>query len=123
MAGALRSGSAPGVGKDYGGNVKRDDTNVERDDTVAEETIRLLLRRLGRRHASGGTVVERAAILAEGGDFDTIVAWIAARGGAPEASVSSAAVRRGLHGTRLHDSGGAQASVPARFVLPAGALD
>jgi hypothetical protein len=96
---------------------------VEPEDPVGEETIRLLLRRLARRHPTGGTVIERAAILAEGGDFDAIVAWIAARGGGPEEAVTSSAVRRGLHGTRLHDSGGSQARTPARFVLPAGALD
>jgi hypothetical protein len=95
----------------------------ETESPIADDTIRLLLRRLGRRHPSGGTVVERAAILAEGGDFDTIVEWIAARGGGPELPVASAAVRHGLHGTRLHDSGGSRARTPARFVLPPGALD
>jgi hypothetical protein len=95
----------------------------EAGDPVTADTIRLLLRRLGRRHASGGTVVERAAILAEGGDFDKIVAWIAERGGGPEMPVASASVRHGLHGTRLHDSGGSQGRAPLRFVLPPGALD
>ena len=109
-------GLAPASPKGYGGL-------VEPDETLGDETIRLLLRRLGRRHPSGGTVVERAAILAEGADFDTIVAWIAAQGGGPETPVASASVRHGLHGTRLHDSGGSQARTAARFVLPAGALD
>jgi hypothetical protein len=88
-----------------------------------DDEIRTLLKRLARRHRSGGTVVERAAILAEGGDFDAIMEWIVARGGVPEEAVSSSAVRHGLHGSRIHDSGGSEARTPSRFVLPAGALD
>lgn len=96
---------------------------MDQDDEVGDDAIRVLLRRLARRHPSGGTVIERAAILAEGADFEAITAWIVARGGEPEETVGSSAARRGLHGSRLHDSGGAEARTPARFVLPAGALD
>lgn len=67
-------------------------------------------------------VIERAAIVAEGAGSDEVLTWIAAHGGEPEAMVQTAA-RRGLHGSRLHDSGGAESRTPYRFVLPAGTLD
>jgi hypothetical protein len=88
---------------------------------VDDDAIRALITRLARPHASGGEVVERAAIVAEGADFAAVMAWIAAHGGEPEATTSSAP-RRGLHGSRLHDSGGAEPQAPLRFVLPAGGL-
>jgi hypothetical protein len=74
-----------------------------------------------RPHVSGGDVIERAAILAEGGDFTAVIAWIISRAGEPESAAASASTR-GLHGSRL--SGGRDASTrpPLRFVLPAGTL-
>jgi hypothetical protein len=60
---------------------------------VDDDAIRSLLTRLARAHPSGGTVIERAAILAEGADFDAIMAWIVARGGEPEATVSKPSPR------------------------------
>ena len=87
---------------------------------VDDDAIRALLTRLARPHPSGGDVVERAAILAEGADSLVIMAWITAHAGKPEARVP-AAPRRGLHG-RLNDSGGAELRTPLRYVLPAGAL-
>jgi hypothetical protein len=56
-----------------------------------------MVTRLARAHPSGGTVIERAAILSEGADFEAVMAWIVAHGGKPRAA--------------------------SRFVLPAGALD
>jgi hypothetical protein len=88
---------------------------------VDDDAIRTLVKRLGRPDPSGGTVIERAAILAEGADFEAIMAWIVAHGGKPEAAVATA-TRSGLHGSRLHDSGGTEARAPSRFVLPADAL-
>ena len=88
---------------------------------VDDDAIRSLLTRLGRPHPSGGTVIERAAILAEGADFDAVMAWIVAHGGEPEAKVAKAS-SSGLHGSRVHDSGSAGPRTPSRFVLPAGAL-
>jgi hypothetical protein len=38
-----------------------------------DEEIRVLLSRLSRRHSSGGTVIERAAIMAEGADSAAVV--------------------------------------------------
>jgi hypothetical protein len=89
---------------------------------VDDDAIRLLVTRLARPHPSGGTVVERAAIAAEGADLDAVMRWILAHGGKPEAAVETSS-RRGLHGSRLHAGGGSEPRAPSRFVLPAGALD
>jgi hypothetical protein len=83
--------------------------------------IHALVKRLARPHSSGGDVVERAALLASGGDFAAVTAWIADHGGVAEAMVAEAP-RRGLHGPRLGLSGGNEPRTPLRFVLPAGAL-
>lgn len=91
--------------------------------TFDEEDIRLLVSRLSRRHKSGGRVIERAAILAEGAGCDAILAWIDAHGGEPEARVPArAGSRGGLHSAR-NDAGSAATERPLRYVLPAGALD
>ena len=87
-----------------------------------DDAIRSLVARLGRADRSGGIVVERAAIVAEGTDADAVIGWILAHGGKPEAAVQTP-TRRGLHGSRLHASGGSEPRTPSRFVLPAGALD
>jgi hypothetical protein len=88
---------------------------------VDDDAIRALVIRLARPHASGGEVIERAAILAEGADSAAVMAWIAAHAGVPEATVATSP-RHGLHGSRLGNSGGAEPRTPLRFVLPAGAL-
>ena len=88
---------------------------------MEDDAIRVLVTRLARPHPSGGEVIERAAILAEGADFEEVMAWITAHAGVPEEMVA-AAPRHGLHGSRLGDSGGTGARPPLRFVLPAGAL-
>jgi hypothetical protein len=88
-----------------------------------EQHIRALLARLGRPHPSGGTVIERAALMAEGADFDAVVAWILGHGGAPEANATVAPRGGGLHGRRSDSAGrGGGSSTPRRFVLPPGAL-
>ena len=89
---------------------------------VDDDAIRSVVTRLARAHPSGGTVIERAAIVAEGADFDAVMDWIVAHGGKPEASVETS-TRHGLHGSRLHAGGGSGPRAPSRFVLPAGALD
>jgi hypothetical protein len=84
----------------------------------SDEAIRALVTRLARPHSSGGTVIERATLLAEGPDFTAIVAWITAHDGRPESA--AAAAGGGLHGDR-----GRPAPVtgpPLRYILPAGAL-
>jgi hypothetical protein len=86
-----------------------------------EDAILALVTRLARPHASGGQVIERAAILAEGADFPAVMEWITDHAGQPEA-VAAPSSTRGLHGPRV-DGNGARPRPPARFVLPAGALD
>ena len=90
--------------------------------TVDDDAIRELVTRLGRAHPSGGIVIERAAIMAEGADADAVMTWIGARGGKPDAPVA-AAPSRGLHGAHFESAGGAEWRTPSRFVLRAGALD
>jgi hypothetical protein len=89
---------------------------------VDDDAIRLLVTRLARPRPGGGATIERAAIVAEGADFEAVMTWIVARGGEPEAE-SDSSLRHGLHGSLLHSSGGSGSRVPARFILPSGALD
>jgi hypothetical protein len=86
-----------------------------------EDEIRSLVRRLSRSHPSGGRVIERAVIVAEGADSAAVVAWILDHAGEPEAAPEGSS-GRGLHGPRA--SGPAQRAPrgPARYLLPAGAL-
>jgi hypothetical protein len=89
---------------------------------VDDQAIRSLLTRLGRAHPSGGSVIERAAIMAEGADSRAVVDWIADHGGTAEAAVPTSQ-RRGLHGSLVHAGGGSEPQTPSRYILPAGALD
>ena len=84
-----------------------------------DDDIRTLVTRLSRPHPSGGKVVERAAILAEGTDSSAILRWIVAHGEAEDLA-PVAAGSGGLHSARGHDSGATKA--PLRYVLPPGAL-
>ncbi len=86
-----------------------------------DDAICALVTRLARPDASGGDVIERAAILAEGPNFAAIMAWVMAHGGKAE-TASPSAPKGGLHGSRLTDGADATARTPLRFVLPAGAL-
>ncbi len=86
-----------------------------------DDAIRALVTRLARPHCSGGEVIERAAILAEGADFAAVMAWITAHAGIPETRVAKAS-SYGLHDSRLGYSGAVEPRAPLRFVLPAGAL-
>jgi hypothetical protein len=85
--------------------------------TADDDATRAVVTRLARRHPSGGRVIERAAILAEGADSAAVVAWIVAHRGVPEAALPAA--QRGLHGQRLDDPLGSTPRAPARYVLPA----
>jgi hypothetical protein len=89
---------------------------------VDDQAIRTLVTRLARAHPSGGSVIERAAIVAEGADSRAVVTWIVDHGGTPEAAVPTAR-RRGLHGALVHAGGGSEPQNPSRYVLPAGVLD
>ena len=86
-----------------------------------DDQILALVKRLARPHASGGAVIERAAILAEGADFASVMPWIADHDGRPEATAAAGATH-GLHGSRLTDTGTEQRRTPLRYVLPAGTL-
>jgi hypothetical protein len=81
-----------------------------------DAAIQALVTRLARPHRSGGRVIERASLLAEGADFRAVMTWIEAHGGEPEAPVAPRA-QRGLHSARLASSG--NEPVPLRFILPA----
>jgi hypothetical protein len=86
-----------------------------------DEEIRALLSRLARRHPSGGTVIERVAIVAEGADSAEVVAWILDHAGKPEAAAATSS-KGGLHSPRLSEPMGSEPRPPARYVLPADAL-
>ena len=115
----------------YAGRVNRDfdDPSDEPDDArdnrpagsaQHDDEIRALVQRLGRPHKSGGRVVERASLLAEGADFDAVMSWIEAHGGEAEAPVAKRATG-GLHSARSATHGG-RAPTPLRFILPEAAL-
>jgi hypothetical protein len=86
---------------------------------VGDEAVRAVVRRLSRPHASGGDVIERAAILAEGDLSGPIVDWIVAHAGVPEERAPAASL--GLHGSRLSAPAGS-GRPPLRYLLPPGAL-
>jgi hypothetical protein len=88
---------------------------------VDDLEIKTLVTRLSRPHTSGGVVIERAAILAEGADFVAVMNWITAHAGTPEATVS-ATRRQGLHGSQMSGGNATISRAPLRFVLPPGAL-
>ena len=85
-----------------------------------DDAIRVLVKRLARPHPSGGTVVERAAVIAEGTGAEEVMTWIVAHGGKPEAAAKAAAPR-GIHAARYEADPGSRPA--SRFVLPADALD
>jgi hypothetical protein len=87
---------------------------------MEDEAICALVTRLARTHPSGGTVIERAAILAAGADSAAVLAWIEAHDGHPEAQEAPAVAGRGLHGGRLNNRSGAVTLPPRRYVLPPG---
>jgi hypothetical protein len=86
-----------------------------------DDAIRALVTRLSRKHPSGGKVIERAAILAEGVDSAAVLRWIAEHDGVPEDLVAATS-GHGLHGGSFQDRGGTDLRKPLRFVLPPGAL-
>jgi hypothetical protein len=89
--------------------------------TMDDEAIRAVVGRLARPHRSGGEVIERAAIMAEGPDAGEVIAWVVAHAGAPETR-SATPGGSGLHGSRLGFGRDAGSGPPLRYVLPRGAL-
>jgi hypothetical protein len=89
-------------------------TETETDETAA------VVRRLARPHASGGTVIERSVILAEGANSAAILGWISEHGGVADFTAPSTR-GNGLHGLRASPP---RPDTPARrFVLPAGVFE
>ena len=88
---------------------------------IDDQGIRDVVTRLSRQDRGGGAVIERAAILAEGDASQSILAWIVAHDGQPEAPATESG-KGGLHGGRLGGSARPNASEPRRYVLPPGAL-
>jgi hypothetical protein len=88
---------------------------------IDDDAIRIVVARLSRPHASGGRVIERAAILAEGTDSAAVLTWIAAHAGQPE-ELTPVVSGHGLHSARTHHRNGADPRTPLRYMLPPGAL-
>jgi hypothetical protein len=86
-----------------------------------DQAIRSVVTRLSRQHPSGGQVIERAAVLAEGAESGAILAWITSHEGLPEA-LAGVAPTRGLHQGKLDTSRSTSSATPRRYVLPPGAL-
>lgn len=86
------------------------------------DAIRAVVARLARPHSSGGLVIGRATLLAEGTAFAAIEAWILSHGGKPEMPAPRAG-GVGLHGAgRLSGGGAASGGATTGYVLPAEAL-
>jgi hypothetical protein len=88
---------------------------------IDDDAIRTVVARLSRPHASGGKVIERAAILAEGSSSAAVLTWVTAHADAPE-DVAPVVAGRGLHSVRSQDANGANPRTPLRYVLPPEAL-
>lgn len=86
-----------------------------------DDEICSLVKRLARPDGSGGALIERAAIMAEGSDAALILAWIAANGGKPEPA-APASSRQGLHATQRGERGGIGTAPPRRYVVPRSSL-
>lgn len=86
-----------------------------------DAAIKAIVTRLARRHPSGGTVIERAAIMAEGEDSPAIISWITAHDGEPEL-LPQAGVAGGLHSGKMSGTTRIGSRPPLRYVLPPGTL-
>jgi hypothetical protein len=94
------------------------------DTSPANDTdaIAVLVKRLARPHSSGGSVIDRPVILAEGASSKAILAWIADHGGAPDSTLPH--VRgKGLHSPRPAAGVTRQDAPARRYILPARAFD
>lgn len=90
--------------------------------SVDDGEIREIVRRLARPNSSGGSVVERAALLAEGVDVAAVEAWIVDHDGLPEEAATKPSGGGGLYGARFEESN-SSVRPPRRYVLPPGATD
>lgn len=88
------------------------------------DAVGAVVRRLARPHASGGTVIERSVIIAEGSGSAAILSWIADHHGVADSTAGAGSARGGgLHGARISAAVGREDDPPRRFVLPADAFD
>jgi hypothetical protein len=86
-----------------------------------DEEIAATVARLSRPNRTGGKVIERAAIMAEGSRSAAILEWLDEASWKPEEDVVSTAHRggSGLHGMRREsERDGARAQAPRRYVSP-----
>lgn len=83
-----------------------------------DDEIRAVVERLSRPHPSGGRVIERAAILAEGGSSEAIMAWITTHEWEPEDPAPARPVRAslGLHSARGRERDQPNLATPRRYV-------
>ncbi len=88
------------------------------DDATAE-----LVLRLSRPHQSGGRVIERSVILAEGAESHAILGWISDHDGVGDSTQAAARGGGGLHGGRRTGMTAADEGPARRFVLPASAFE
>jgi len=96
------------------------DTEVTTDapEPADEDEIRPVVARLARPHRSGGRVIERAAILAEGTNSTAIMAYITAHDWEPEAdeAAPSSGAGFGLHAARREEQRATSRRAPRRYV-------
>lgn len=97
-------------------------TTGSSDATPLPDEIGALVRRLARPHASGGMVIERSVIIAEGARSKAILGWVTAHDGVADATVPGSR-SSGLHGRTDVVSPSAQVAPARRYVLPARAFE
>jgi hypothetical protein len=91
---------------------------MTRTATDTTDATAALVRRLARPHSSGGMVIERSVILAEGTGSTAILRWISDHDGVADSTAPY--TRHGLHSPRTGDP---RHDAPVRrFVLPADAF-
>jgi hypothetical protein len=88
---------------------------------IDDEAIRAVVARLSRQHPSGGLVIERAAVVAEGAESGAILDWISSHDGQPEDRPAETSAG-GLHRGRLDGSGSSIAWTPRRYLLAPGII-
>jgi hypothetical protein len=86
------------------------------------DAVGALVKRLARPHRSGGMVIERSVILAEGNGSAAILTWISDHDGVADSTVATAR-SSGLHGSRANVGDEQASGAIRRFVLPARAFD
>jgi hypothetical protein len=82
----------------------------------------VLIKRLARPHSSGGTVIERSVILAEGAHSTAILAWIADHDGTPDTTLPQSQ-SKGLHSPSPLAGPGVGGAQARRYILPAHAFN